>query len=110
MIVMIAYSMTGRFSIAYDNVHYSDKPEKWNMRLCSDLDRPGCDRRRGCVRIVHLASAYFTSTARTPKLMYLKLSVATSDDFLTRTRGRSGPYVRAPFSGSPCSAHKQWRL
>jgi len=34
MIVMIAVLNDGAIlSIAYDNVHYSDKPEKWNMRL-----------------------------------------------------------------------------
>ncbi len=34
MIVMIALLNDGAIlSIAYDNVHYKDKPEAWNMRL-----------------------------------------------------------------------------
>ena len=38
MIVMIAVLNDGAIlSIAYDNVHYKDKPEIWNVRL-EDLD------------------------------------------------------------------------
>jgi H+-transporting ATPase len=34
MIVMLALLNDGAIlSIAYDNVHYSNKPESWNMRL-----------------------------------------------------------------------------
>ena len=34
MIVMLALLNDGAIlSIAYDNVHYKDKPEAWNMRL-----------------------------------------------------------------------------
>ncbi len=38
MIVMLALLNDGAIlSIAYDNVHYKDQPEAWNMRYCGSL-------------------------------------------------------------------------
>ncbi len=54
MIVMLALLNDGAIlSIAYDNVHYKDKPEAWNMRLVlGDLHGAGRHRGRGRVRPV----------------------------------------------------------
>jgi len=51
MIVIIAVLNDGAIlSIAYDNVHYKDKPEAWNMRLVlGDFHGAGRYRGRGCV-------------------------------------------------------------
>ena len=91
MIVMIAVLNDGAIlSIAYDKVHYSDRPEKWNMRLVLGISTVlgviGVVAAFGLFylaeRVFHLDRAY----AQT--LMYLKLSVAGHlTIFLTRTRG-----------------------
>ena len=91
MIVMLALLNDGAIlSIAYDNVHYKDKPETWNMRLVlgvsSVLGVIGVVAAFGLFylgeRVFHLDRAHIQT------LMYLKLSVAGHlTIFLTRTRG-----------------------
>jgi len=77
-------------SIAYDNVHYSNKPESWNMRLvlgvATVVSIVGVTDSFGMFylgdRVFHLDRALIQT------LMYLKLSVAGHFKiFLTRTRG-----------------------
>ena len=91
MIVMIAVLNDGAIlSIAYDNVHYSDKPEKWNMRLVL-----GVSTVLGVVGVVAAFGLFYLGErvfhldhAHVQTLMYLKLSVAGHlTIFLTRTRG-----------------------
>ena len=91
MIVMIAVLNDGAIlSIAYDRVHYSDKPEKWNMHLVL-----GISTVLGVIGVVaafglfYLAERVFhLDRAHAQTLMYLKLSVAGHlTIFLTRTRG-----------------------
>jgi H+-transporting ATPase len=91
MIVMLALLNDGAIlSIAYDNVHYKDKPEAWNMRLvlgiATVLGVIGVVAAFGLFylgeRVFHLDRAHIQT------LMYLKLSVAGHlTIFLTRTRG-----------------------
>ena len=91
MIVMIALLNDGAIlSIAYDNVHYKDKPEAWNMRLVlaisTTLGFVGVIAAFGLFylgeRVFHLDRGHIQT------LMYLKLSVAGHlTIFLTRTRG-----------------------
>jgi H+-transporting ATPase len=91
MIVMIALLNDGAIlSIAYDNVHYKDKPEAWNMRLVlaisTVLGAIGVVAAFGLFylgeRVFHLNRGIIQT------LMYLKLSVAGHlTIFLTRTRG-----------------------
>jgi H+-transporting ATPase len=77
-------------SIAYDNVHYRDKPEAWNMRLVLSIATV-----LGVVGVVaafglfYLAERVFhLDRLHAQTLMYLKLSVAGHlTIFLTRTRG-----------------------
>jgi H+-transporting ATPase len=73
MIVMLALLNDGAIlSIAYDNVHYQDKPEAWNMRMVL-----GIATVLGVLDRAHIQT-----------LMYLMLSVAGHlTIFLTRTRG-----------------------
>jgi H+-transporting ATPase len=91
MIVMIALLNDGAIlSIAYDNVHYKDKPEAWNMRLVL-----GISTVLGIIGVVaafglfYLGErAFHLDRAHIQTLMYLKLSVAGHlTIFLTRTRG-----------------------
>ena len=91
MIVMLALLNDGAIlSIAYDNVHYKDAPEAWNMRLvlgiATVLGIIGVVAAFGLFylgeRVFHLDRAHIQT------LMYLKLSVAGHlTIFLTRTRG-----------------------
>jgi H+-transporting ATPase len=91
MIVMLALLNDGAIlSIAYDNVHYSNKPETWNMRLvlgiASVVSVIGLMDSFGLFylgeRVFHLDRALIQT------LMYLKLSVGGHFKiFLTRTRG-----------------------
>ena len=91
MIVMLALLNDGAIlSIAYDNVHYKDKPEAWNMLMvlgvASVLGVIGVVSAFGLFylgeRVFHLDRAHIQT------LMYLKLSVAGHlTIFLTRTRG-----------------------
>jgi H+-transporting ATPase len=91
MIVMLALLNDGAIlSIAYDNVHYKEEPEAWNMRLvlgiATVLGVIGVVSAFGLFylgeRVFHLDRAHIQT------LMYLKLSVAGHlTIFLTRTRG-----------------------
>jgi len=103
MIVMLALLNDGAIlSIAYDNVHYKDKPEAWNMRLVL-----GISTVLGLIGVVSAFGLFYLGErvfhldrAHIQTLMYLKLSVAGHlTIFLTRTRGRSGLYARADFMG-----------
>jgi H+-transporting ATPase len=91
MIVMLALLNDGAIlSIAYDNVHYKDRSEAWNMRvvlgIATVLGVVGVVAAFGLFylgeRVFHLDRAHIQT------LMYLKLSVAGHlTIFLTRTRG-----------------------
>jgi H+-transporting ATPase len=90
MIVMLALLNDGAIlSIAYDNVHYKDQPEAWNMRMvlgiATVLGVIGVVSAFGLFylgeRVFHLDRPHIQT------LMYLKLSVAGHlTIFLTRTR------------------------
>jgi H+-transporting ATPase len=91
MIVMLALLNDGAIlSIAYDNVHYKDKPEAWNMRLVL-----GISTVLGVMGVVSAFGLFYLGErvfnfdhAHIQTLMYLKLSVAGHlTIFLTRTRG-----------------------
>jgi H+-transporting ATPase len=91
MIVMLALLNDGAIlSIAYDNVHYKDQPEAWNMRMVLGIST--------VLGVIGVASAFglfflgervfHLDRAHIQTLMYLKLSVAGHlTIFLTRTRG-----------------------
>ncbi len=91
MIVMLALLNDGAIlSIAYDNVHYQNQPEAWNMRLVLGISTMlgviGVVASFGLFylgeRVFHLDRAHIQS------LMYLKLSLAGHlTIFITRTRG-----------------------
>jgi len=91
MIVMLALLNDGAIlSIAYDNVHYKDQPEAWNMRLvlgiATVLGLVGPVASFGLFflgdRVFHLDRPHLQT------LMYLMLSVAGHlTIFQTRTRG-----------------------
>jgi H+-transporting ATPase len=91
MIVMLALLNDGAIlSIAYDNVHYRDKPEAWNMRVVL-----GISTVLGVIGVIAAFGLFWLGLrvfhldhARVQTLMYLKLSVAGHlTIFLTRTRG-----------------------
>ncbi len=91
MIVILALLNDGAIlSIAYDNVHYKDKPEAWNMRLVL-----GISTVLGVIGVVSAFLLFYLGErvfhfdrAHIQTLMYLKLSVAGHlTIFLTRTRG-----------------------
>jgi H+-transporting ATPase len=91
MIVMLALlNDAAILSIAYDNVHYKDKPEAWNMRLVL-----GISTVLGVIGVVSAFGLFYLGErvfhldrAHIQTLMYLKLSVAGHlTIFLTRTRG-----------------------
>jgi H+-transporting ATPase len=91
MIVMLALLNDGAIlSIAYDNVHYKNQPEGWNMKMvlgvATALGLIGVVSAFGLFylgeRVFHLDRSHIQT------LMYLKLSVAGHlTIFLTRTRG-----------------------
>jgi H+-transporting ATPase len=91
MIVLLALLNDGAIlSIAYDRVHYSDRPEVWNMPrvlgVATVLGVAGVIASFGLFyigeRVLHLDRQIIQS------LMYLKLSVAGHlTIFITRTRG-----------------------
>jgi H+-transporting ATPase len=91
MIVLLALLNDGAIlSIAYDEVHYSNQPESWNMRvvlgIATALGVAGVIASFGLFylgeRVYHLDRDVIQS------LMYLKLSVAGHlTIFVTRTRG-----------------------
>ena len=91
MIVMLALLNDGAIlSIAYDNVHYKDQPEAWNMRVVL-----GVSTVLGVIGVVAAFGLFYLGErvfhldrAHIQTLMYLKLSVAGHlTIFLTRTRG-----------------------
>jgi H+-transporting ATPase len=91
MIVMLALLNDGAIlSIAYDNVHYKDKPEAWNMRLVL-----GISTVLGVIGVISAFGLFYLGERvfhldrpHIQTLMYLKLSVAGHlTIFLTRTRG-----------------------
>jgi H+-transporting ATPase len=91
MIVMLALLNDGAIlSIAYDNVHYKDKPEAWNMRMVL-----GISTVLGAIGVVSAFGLFYLGERvfhldrpHIQTLMYLKLSVAGHlTIFLTRTRG-----------------------
>ncbi len=91
MIVMLALLNDGAIlSIAYDNVHYKDQPEAWNMRMVL-----GISSVLGVIGVVSAFGLFYLGErvfhidrAHIQTLMYLKLSVAGHlTIFLTRTRG-----------------------
>ena len=91
MIVMLALLNDGAIlSIAYDNVHYKDQPEAWNMRLVLGISTVmGIFGVAAAFGLFYLGDRVFhLDHARIQTLMYLKLSVAGHlTIFLTRTRG-----------------------
>ncbi len=91
MIVMLALLNDGAIlSIAYDNVHYKDQPEAWNMRMVL-----GISTVLGVIGVVSAFGlfylgerVFYLDRVHIQTLMYLKLSVAGHlTVFLTRTRG-----------------------
>jgi len=91
MIVMLALLNDGAIlSIAYDNVHYKNKPEAWNMPMVL-----GIATVLGLIGVVSAFGLFYLGErvfhfdrAHIQTLMYLKLSVAGHlTIFLTRTRG-----------------------
>ena len=91
MIVILVLLNDGAIlSIAYDNVHYKDKPEAWNMRLVL-----GISSVLGVIGVVASFGLFYLGERvfhmdhdHIQTLMYLKLSVAGHlTIFLTRTRG-----------------------
>jgi H+-transporting ATPase len=91
MIVMLALLNDGAIlSIAYDNVHYEDKPEAWNMRMVL-----GIATVLGVIGPVAAFGLFYLGEhvshldrAHIQTMMYLLLSVAGHMTiFLTRTRG-----------------------
>lgn len=91
MIVMIALLNDGAIlSIAYDNVHYKDKPEAWNMKMVL-----GISTVLGLIGVVSAFGLFYLGErvfhldrSHIQTMMYLKLSVAGHlTIFLTRTRG-----------------------
>ena len=91
MIVMLALLNDGAIlSIAYDNVHYKDQPEAWNMPVVL-----GIATVLGIIGVISAFGLFYLGErvfdldrAHIQTLMYLKLSVAGHlTIFLTRTRG-----------------------
>ena len=91
MIVILALLNDGAIlSIAYDNVHYKQQPEAWNMRVVL-----GIATVLGVIGVVSAFGLFYLGERvfdldrdHIQTLMYLKLSVAGHlTIFLTRTRG-----------------------
>jgi H+-transporting ATPase len=91
MIVMLALLNDGAIlSIAYDNVHYRNEPEAWNMRLVLGISTVlGVIGPIAAFGLFYLGDRHFDlGHPRVQTLMYLMLSVAGHlTIFLTRTRG-----------------------
>jgi len=91
MIVMLALLNDGAIlSIAYDNVHYRDAPESWNMRLVLSVSTVlGVLGVVAAFLLFYLGERVFhLDRPHIQTMMYLKLSVAGHlTIFLTRTRG-----------------------
>ena len=91
MIVMLALLNDGAIlSIAYDNVHYRNRPEAWNMRMVLGISTVlGLFGVVAAFGLFYLGERVFhIDRAQIQTMMYLKLSVAGHlTIFLTRTRG-----------------------
>jgi H+-transporting ATPase len=91
MIVMLALLNDGAIlTIAYDNVHYKDQPEAWNMRLVLGIATVlGTVGPVATFGLFYLGDRVFgLGHPQLQTLMYLMLSVAGHlTIFLTRTRG-----------------------
>ena len=91
MIVMLALLNDGAIlSIAYDNVHYEDKPEAWNMRMVLGVATVlGVMGPVAAFGLFYLGDrVYHLDHNHLQPMMYLMLSVAGHlTIFLTRTRG-----------------------
>jgi H+-transporting ATPase len=91
MIVMLALLNDGAIlSIAYDNVHYKDQPEAWNMRLVLGIATVlGVVGPMAAFRLFYLGDRVFhLDHPHLQTLMYLMLSVAGHlTIFQSRTRG-----------------------
>jgi H+-transporting ATPase len=91
MIVMLALLNDGAIlSIAYDNVHYKDQPEAWNMRLVLGIATVlGIVGPIAAFGLFYLGDrAFHLAHPQLQTMMYLLLSVAGHlTIFLTRTRG-----------------------
>ena len=91
MIVMLALLNDGAIlSIAYDNVHYKDQPEAWNMRMVLGIATVlGIIGPVAAFGLFYLGDQVFhLSHKHLQPMMYLMLSVAGHMTiFLTRTRG-----------------------
>jgi H+-transporting ATPase len=91
MIVMLALLNDGAIlSIAYDNVHYKDKPEAWNMHMVLGISTVlGVLGPVAAFGLFYLGErVYHLDRAHIQTMMYLLLSVAGQMTiFLTRTRG-----------------------
>ena len=91
MIVMLALLNDGAIlSIAYDNVHYNDKPEAWNMRLVLGIATVlGIVGPIAAFGLFYLGDRVFhLDRPHLQPMMYLMLSVAGHlTIFMTRTRG-----------------------
>jgi H+-transporting ATPase len=91
MIVMLALLNDGAIlSIAYDNVHYKNAPEAWNMRLVLGIATVlGCVGPVAAFGLFYLGDQVFhLDRSHLQTMMYLMLSVAGHlTIFQTRTRG-----------------------
>ncbi len=91
MIVMLALLNDGAIlSIAYDNVHYKDEPEAWNMRMVLGIATVlGVIGPVAAFGLFYLGDRVFhLNRPHLQTMMYLMLSVAGHlTIFLTRTRG-----------------------
>ena len=91
MIVMLALLNDGAIlSIAYDNVHYENKPEAWNMRMVMGVATVlGILGPVAAFGLFYLGDrVYHLDHNHLQPMMYLMLSVAGHlTIFLTRTRG-----------------------
>ena len=91
MIVMLALLNDGAIlSIAYDNVHYKNQPEAWNMRMVLGISTVlGLIGPIAAFGLFYLAEQIFAlDRMHIRSMMYLMLSVAGHMTiFLTRTRG-----------------------
>jgi H+-transporting ATPase len=91
MIVMLALLNDGAIlSIAYDNVHYKNEPEAWNMKLVLGIASVlGIVGPIAAFGLFFMGDRYFhLSHQMLQPMMYLMLSVAGHlTIFLTRTRG-----------------------
>jgi H+-transporting ATPase len=91
MIVMLALLNDGAIlSIAYDNVHFKNKPEAWNMRMVLGIATVlGVIGPVAAFGLFYIGErVYHLDRAHIQTMMYLMLSVAGHlTIFLTRTRG-----------------------